>query len=253
MTPTSNPIARLSMIFNEAVERGKFVNFKGKKCGAGERAAGVSDLSWGNGDEGSVVTNQTALVKVKATLNVGASLTSDASGDAVLALEGDVVNAILLKDCSANELAEVFITSYIVPPTAEHTIILPASAKIEDNRFVQIASGEVKHAGVNGLAIGVVVAGVEQAANATVTTCGIVNVLVGDGGVTENTYVTSDADGKAIAVAAVSVSVPSDSTPVTSTDAQPTLVVAGGALPVKVLGVALASKSGGELVAVKLY
>lgn len=266
MIQTANPVTRLPIKFAENVERGKFVNFAGKKCAAGQSAVGVTELAWNNGDEGTVVTTQTAIVKVKAKLNAGALITSDASGDGVLATEGDVVNGVLLKGCEANTLSEVYLTKYVVPPTSDHNIVLPASAKIEDNRFVQIAGGEVKHAGANGVAIGVVVEGVEQGADATISTCGVVQVVVGSGGVTENTYVTSDASGKAVAVANLSATatltnavIPAGATPVTSDAAQPTLTItqptitlAGGVPPVKILGVALETKSENALVKIKL-
>ncbi|MBX3045132.1 MAG: hypothetical protein KIT33_15210 [Candidatus Kapabacteria bacterium] len=119
-------------------------------------------------------------------------------------------------------------------------------------RFVKMSSGKLAYCGANQKAIGVIGTEAAQGEMAPVITHGIAILEVGSGGVTENGYVTSDANGKAVAVADVAVTIPEGATPVTSTGAQPTLVVAGGTLPVKINGLALETVSEGGTVRVIL-
>jgi len=141
------------------------------------------------------------------------------------------------------------------------------------NRFVKMSSGKAVVCGANGQAIGVLQSAVLAGQTASIITAGIALVYVGSGGVTENTHVTSDATGKAIAVAAITATatsgnvtsvatlgdavIPAGATPVTSDSAtptleitqptitntvtQPTITMAGGSPAVKVLGIALDS------------
>jgi hypothetical protein len=148
-------------------------------------------------------------------------------------------------------------------------------------RFVKMSSGKLAYCGANQKAVGVLGAETAEGEMAPVITHGIVVLDVGSGGVTENGYVTSDANGKAVAVAAASsalaaitatasgtaVVVPDGATPVTSTGAQPTLTItnptiavnspeitlSGGALPVKINGIALDTVSENGTVRVILH
>jgi hypothetical protein len=139
-------------------------------------------------------------------------------------------------------------------------ISIQASANLAyEKRFVKISSGKLAYCGANGKAVGVLDIAADQDEWATVVTHGVILVEVGTGGVTENTEVTSDANGKAIAVSTLSatasdtdVTIPTGSTAVTSTSAQPTLTItdptitlAGGVLPVKINGVALDTVAAG--------
>lgn len=134
-------------------------------------------------------------------------------------------------------------------------------------RFVKMSSGKVVNCDANNQSIGVLKQAVDSGQMASVISSGIALVEVGSGGVTENSLVTSDANGKAVLVAAIagalaaitaeatgtSVVIPAGETPVTSTGAQPGLIITdpvitvnapaivltGGALPVKINGIAL--------------
>jgi len=106
--------------------------------------------------------------------------------------------------------------------------------------------------GTGAKALGVFEADTAAGAQAPVVTHGIALVISG-AAVSVGAAVTADAEGKAVTVAAVTVTVPSGSTPVTSDAAQPTLVVAGGALPVAVNGYAMDEASdAGEIIRIKL-
>lgn len=147
-------------------------------------------------------------------------------------------------------------------------------------RFVKMSSGKLAYCGANQKAIGVIATEASIGEMTPVITHGIVVLEVGSGGVTENGLVTSDANGKAVAVADVagvlaaitaeatgtSVVIPAGETPVTSTGAQPELtitdpvitvnepaiVLTGGAPPVKINGIALETVSEGGKVRVIL-
>ena len=64
-------------------------------------------------------------------------------------------------------------------------------------------------------------------------------VEVGSGGITLGDDVMSDGTGKAVVLTALSATVPTGATPVTSTGANPAMTMAGGALPSKKAGVAV--------------
>lgn len=85
-----------------------------------------------------------------------------------------------------------------------------------------------------------------------VTVKGIALVYSG-GAITQGSAVSSDANGKAVAAANFSVSVPSGTTGVTSNAAQPDLTEAGSVLPQAINGYALDAASGAdELIRVML-
>lgn len=151
------------------------------------------------------------------------------------------------------------------------TISIEASTDLTGKRFVKMTSGKAVVCGANGQAIGVLKDDVLAGQMGSIYTSGVVLVYVGSGGVTENTHVTSDAAGKAIAVAAITATaasanvvsvatlanavIPAGATSVTSDAAQPTLTitqptitntitqptitVAGGSPTVKICGIAL--------------
>ena len=113
VNPTYNPLNRRSMKFTEDVGRFKFVGYDGKKTGDGELAAGVTEHSFNNGDDGSVITAGTALMMIKAQLTAGTLLKSDLVGDAIAAVQtGDFVLAVLPQDASANTLAEIELAKF---------------------------------------------------------------------------------------------------------------------------------------------
>lgn len=147
------------------------------------------------------------------------------------------------------------------------TVSIEAGAALAyPNRFVKMSSGKLAYCGANGKALGVLALEVDAAEIAPVHVNGIVLIEVGTGGVTENTYVTSDASGKAIAIAALSATatlsnavIPSGATPVTSSGAQPALTMtqpavalAGGVLPIAVNGLVLDTGVAGSFVRVLL-
>ncbi|MCO5252550.1 MAG: hypothetical protein M9949_14175 [Candidatus Kapabacteria bacterium] len=118
VNPTYVPQSRIGVTFGAAVGGFKFITPAGVLPAAGALALGVTEHEWDNGDEGSVVTSGTILVKIKAELTKGALIASDIAGDGVLAVEGDYVNGILLHDAAADEVQEVFLTKFKLPVTA---------------------------------------------------------------------------------------------------------------------------------------
>ncbi|GAB1371194.1 hypothetical protein MASR1M45_12560 [Candidatus Kapaibacterium sp.] len=111
-TSTFNPTSRIGVKFTANVGRNKLIGFDGALCGAGAVALGVTEYAYNSGDEGSVITGQTALLTIKAALSAGDFIASDVNGDGVLAVAGDVVNGILLKDCEENDEAEVLLSTF---------------------------------------------------------------------------------------------------------------------------------------------
>lgn len=131
-------------------------------------------------------------------------------------------------------------------------ISVEASTDLTGQRFVKMTSGKAVVCGANGQAFGVLKDDVLEGQMGSVYTSGIVLVTVGSGGVTENTLITSDAAGKAIAIAALSATTPAGAVDVVSSGAQPVMTIAGGALPVKANGIALESVAENGQVLVKL-
>lgn len=126
---------------------------------------------------------------------------------------------------------------------------IAAAADVVKNRFAGL---DGNYCGANARALGVFDADTKAGQQAPVMVLGIALVESG-AAVTAGANVASDASGKAVAAAALSVSVPAGGTAVTSTAAQPTLTVAGGYLPQAVNGVALDAASGaGEFIRVRL-
>lgn len=112
--PTYNPTDRIAVKFAEAVGKNKLIGFDGALCGAGQAAIGVTEHDFNSGDEGSVVTAQTALLKIKAELLAGSLIASDSTGDGVLAVSGDIVNGILLGGCGTNDFSEIVLKTFKV-------------------------------------------------------------------------------------------------------------------------------------------
>lgn len=126
--------------------------------------------------------------------------------------------------------------------------IKSAPAEVEAGIFVQ-EDGAI--AGAGEIAVGVSINKTAQYDALGVYISGIVSVQAG-GSITAGDEIVADANGKAVSATALSVTVPTAATPVTSDAAQPTLVVAGSALPEKVLGIAMEDGSDGNTIAVKL-
>lgn len=113
--PTYIPQGRIGVTFAASVGAFKFIAPGGALPAAGALALGVTEHEWDEGDEGSVVTNGTILLKIKEELTAGALIASDIAGDGVEAAEGDYVNGILLADAAVDEVQEVFLTKFILP------------------------------------------------------------------------------------------------------------------------------------------
>jgi hypothetical protein len=163
-----------------------------------------------------------------------------------------------------------------------------AVALTTPNRFVTLNSGNTVLCGANGKALGVIENKFDVGEQAAIVVTGTVLVEVGSGGVTAMTQITSDANGKAIAVAALTVPgtitgmnvtsvitgtnavIPDGEVPMTGSSAKPALTMtqgtvantitqgsvantlAGGLLPVKINGVALQTVAEGGFVEVLL-
>ncbi|NLO90675.1 MAG: DUF2190 family protein [Elusimicrobia bacterium] len=105
--------------------------------------------------------------------------------------------------------------------------------------------------GANAKALGVAEVDTAAGEAAPVQHSGIGLVVCG-GSVSKGAALASDANGKAVTAAAVTVSVPSGETAVLSAAAQPTLGVAGGKLPQAVNGYALEDGEDGDRIQVRL-
>lgn len=114
-------------------------------------------------------------------------------------------------------------------------VSIEAAAALVAHIFVGL-DGDVCGAGAKALGVTPVEFASGEQASAVIS--GVVLVLSGDA-VTAGDPVKSDAAGKAVPALDASVTVPSGSTPVTSTGAQPTLVVAGSVLPEVINGYAI--------------
>lgn len=91
---------------------GVFVTYGGAVAGAGVKAIGVTNESFKSGELASVVTRQTALIKVKENVAAGDLLASDENGFAVKAVAGNYVNAIALSTASSDSITEVELVKY---------------------------------------------------------------------------------------------------------------------------------------------
>lgn len=126
---------------------------------------------------------------------------------------------------------------------------IEAAADLDKNIFVGFDGDKC---GADARALGVLQEDVDSGEQASVIVTGIALVLSG-GVISVGDPLASDANGKAVTATDVSVTIPADSTPVTSDAAQPTLVVAGSVLPQVINGYALDAASGaGELIRVLL-
>lgn len=66
-----------------ALTRFRLVDFTGNPAGAGERALGVANTDYAQGEQAGVATHGEILVEAGAAVAVGAEVESDASGRAV--------------------------------------------------------------------------------------------------------------------------------------------------------------------------
>lgn len=125
-----------------------------------------------------------------------------------------------------------------------------AAADLAKFRFV---GRDGNYAQEDGFALGVVNAETGQGKYAPYMYVGIAIVEAAGAISAEAEVAVSDDDGKAKAADALAVEIPSDSTPVTSDAAQPTLDITGGSLPQRIVGVALdAAVNPGDLIRVML-
>lgn len=130
------------------------------------------------------------------------------------------------------------------------SISIPATAALADiYRFIGF---DGKYAEANKSALGVLQYAAADKEMASVATAGIV-VVEAAAAIAVGKAVVSNAVGKALAATDLSVTIPEDTTPVTSDAAQPTLVVAGSAAPQVILGYALdEATADGDIIRIKL-
>ena len=107
------------------------------------------------------------------------------------------------------------------------------------NRFVKVVSNKVLLCTAGLKSLGVVMSEGVAGEMVDVMVAGQALVEVGSGGVTEGQAVTSDGTGKAVLVAAVSVTITTGTVAVLGNNANGTPVVAGGKLPVYTNGYAI--------------
>lgn len=100
-------------------------------------------------------------------------------------------------------------------------------------------------AGANEAGIGLTTMAAKAGEPVPVAVLGIA-IGTSGGAISVGDKLTTDANGKLVAAAAVSVTVPAGATAVTSDAAQPDLVEAGGVLPQRILGEALSAASGAD-------
>lgn len=120
-----------------------------------------------------------------------------------------------------------------------------AGADVTKHRFI---GADGQHCGAGKKAAGVSHVNADSGDEFAVEIGGIVIIEAG-AAFSAGDELSSDANGKGIEAVAVTVSVPADTTPVLSDAAQPTLVVAGGALPIAINAVALDDASGDTVLA----
>lgn len=130
-----------------------------------------------------------------------------------------------------------------------HERSLKAGTGFLTKRFLKLSSGEAVLAGAGQRAsAGVCMIETEVGDMAPVISHGFALVEVGSGGVTEGGDVTSDANGKAVALAALDLD--GTGTPVTAGAADPSFT--GGSLPSKLNGVAQETVSENGFALIKL-
>ena len=82
---TYKPLYKVPVVATADVEAFRFVKLAGAKAGAGEKAIGISDYQFLNGETGSVVALGTCLLTLGGTVTKGDKLKSDANGKGVVA------------------------------------------------------------------------------------------------------------------------------------------------------------------------
>ena len=85
----------------------------------------------------------------------------------------------------------------------------------------------------------------------TIVTSGIYNVVCG-GTIAVGDPLSTKNDGTVVKATALSATVPSGATPVTSTSATPSMTLAGSYLPAVVIGYAVTAGSSGDTISIKL-
>lgn len=83
MNNTYTPFGTLSIEAAADLVAKRFIGFDGNYCGAGKKAAGVSESDTDDGDQIPVIASGVALVETGGTFDVGDPITSDADGKAV--------------------------------------------------------------------------------------------------------------------------------------------------------------------------
>ncbi len=124
----------------------------------------------------------------------------------------------------------------------------PAGANQEKYRFLKISSGKAVLCGAGEFSRGVSLEDFNEDSACTIYKAGIMPVEIGAGGVTEGAPVVSDANGKAVLASTLTTA--SGGTTVTSDAATPTLE--GSILPERILGVADATASEGDIILIDL-
>lgn len=128
-------------------------------------------------------------------------------------------------------------------------ITVTAAANLTAHRFVDV-TGAVPAAGE--YCPGVLAYDTLAGDNAYLVTHGVVIVETG-GAIDVGDWVITDNLGRAVAAADLTVNTPDGATPVTSTGADPTMLVTGSELPQKPLGRALvASTDAGQFITIKI-
>jgi len=109
---TYQPVQAVTVKATEDLPAFRFVSVSGGLCGDAERALGVTETDWINGEYAAVVTLGNISVEASGAIPAGSDVTSDTDGKAKLATTGNPVNGRAIEGCSS---AGEFVKIKLVP------------------------------------------------------------------------------------------------------------------------------------------
>lgn len=109
---TYNPVQAVTIKATEDLPSFRFVSISGALCNDVERALGVTETDWINGEYAAVVTLGNIALEASGAIPAGSDVTSAADGKAKVATTGNPINGRAIEGCSA---AGEFVKIKLVP------------------------------------------------------------------------------------------------------------------------------------------
>ena len=101
------PLLIDSVLATEDLPKQRFVSFDGKVSKAGEKSYGICDVETESGQYAPVATVGILLIQAGGTITVGSTISSDATGRAIVTGENQAVNGYALDDGAEGEVIRI--------------------------------------------------------------------------------------------------------------------------------------------------